>query len=192
MTERALDDVKVLLIDGNNVLHRIAGAADPTALRTLLPKLRAAIPETIATVLMLDGHADTGTYGRERIRRGFEIRHSGSFSADDALLRLIRDAPPTERHEMTLVSDDIALANRARMLGARTKRLAWLEQIIGDATAQNRLRSARAGALVNRPSSTANRRRGADCLGNRAGARRESTAIRRRGQKRPRRAKGPR
>ena len=131
MTPHAFDAIEILLIDGNNVLHRLAGAADPAALRTLLPRLRATIPETVATVFMLDGRAETGGYGRERVRQGFEIRHSGSISGDDALLRLIRDAPPEQRHAMTLVSDDIALSNRARMLGARTKRLAWLEPLIG-------------------------------------------------------------
>ena len=189
MTERALDDVKVLLIDGNNVLHRIAGAADPTALRTLLPKLRAAVPETIATVLMLDGHAETGAYGRERIRRGFEIRHSGSFSADDALLRLIRDAPPSERPDMTLVSDDIALANRARMLGARTRRLAWLEQIIG----MPRAKQASIGA-GRRPRQSGEHQPTADeertpWQPGRGATRKQGNP--RRAQKRPRRATGP-
>jgi hypothetical protein len=131
MARGALDGIDILLIDGNNVLHRVAGAADPAAQRTLLPRLRAAIPETVATVFMLDGHADAGAYARERIRPGFEVRHSGSYSADEALLKLIRDARPEERHAMTLVSDDIALSNRARMLGARTRRLAWLEELIG-------------------------------------------------------------
>lgn len=131
MARAALEGIDILLIDGNNVLHRLAGAADPAAQRTLLPRLRAAIPDTVATIFMLDGHADAGAYGRERVRPGFEIRHSGSFSGDDALLKLIRDASPSQRHGMTLVSDDIALSNRARMLGARTRRLAWLEVLIG-------------------------------------------------------------
>jgi len=189
MTERALDDVKVLLIDGNNVLHRVAGAADPTALRSLLPKLRAAVPETVATVLMLDGHAETGSYGRERIRRGFEIRHSGSFSADDALLRLIRDAPASERAEMTLVSDDIALTNRARVLGARTRRLAWLEQIIG----APREKQASIGA-GRRPRASAGQAQTTDEDGTPWQPGRGATTKRgnpRRSQKRPRRAREP-
>ena len=136
MTLRAFDGIQFLLIDANNVLHRLAGAADPTAQRTLLPRLRATIPETVATVFMLDGRAETGAYGRERVRPGFDIRHSGSMSGDDALLRLISNAPPEQRHAMTLVSDDIALSNRARTLGARTKRLVWLEQLIGEPPAK--------------------------------------------------------
>jgi hypothetical protein len=125
-----LDGIAVLLIDGNNLLHRVAGAADPAAQRTLLPRLRAAIPTTTSTVFMLDGRADTGTARRERVRSGFEIRHSGPMSGDDALLKLISDTPAGERSAMALVTDDIALANRGRMLGARTKRLNWLEELI--------------------------------------------------------------
>jgi hypothetical protein len=130
MANSGLDGIDILLIDGNNLLHRIAGTAEAAAQRTLLARLRAAIPDTIATVLVLDGHAYAGSAGRQRVREGFEIQHSGSMSGDDALLKLIGDTPPNERVAMTLVSDDIALANRARMLGARTKRLVWLEELI--------------------------------------------------------------
>jgi hypothetical protein len=130
MPRPPLDGIGLLLIDGSNLLHRVAGGADPGAQRTLVPKLRAALPPTLATVMMLDGHADSGMARRERVGKGFEIRHSGSMSADDALIRLVDDYPPSGRHEVTVVSDDRALADRARSLGARTQRLAWLEQLI--------------------------------------------------------------
>ena len=124
------EGVGALLIDGNNLLHRVQGRADPAAQRTLLPRLRAAIPGTIATVVMLDGHADAGEMRTTRIARGFEIRHSGSISADDALLRLIRDTPAAERSGVTLVTDDVQLSGKARHLGARTQRLLWLEKML--------------------------------------------------------------
>lgn len=130
MTGRALDGIEVLLIDGNNLLHRVSGSAEPGAQRTLIPKLRGVIPATIATVMMLDGHADSGTSRSERVGKGFEIRHSGSMSADDAIVRLINGYPPPDRSEITVVSDDRALADRARTIGARTQRLAWLENLI--------------------------------------------------------------
>jgi hypothetical protein len=130
MTRPGLEGIEVLLIDGNNLLHRVSGSAEPGAQRTLIPKLRGAIPPTIATVLMLDGHADSGTSRFERVGKGFDIRHSGSMSADDAILRLINDYPAPDRAEITIVSDDRALADRARALGARTQRLAWLENLI--------------------------------------------------------------
>ena len=130
MSNRALDGVAVLLIDGNNLLHRVSGSVEPGAQRLLIARLRGAIPPTLPTVLMLDGHAAQGTRRAERIGRGFEIRHAGSISADDALIRLIADSPPGERHAVTIVSDDRSLVERARHLGARTQRLAWLEGVM--------------------------------------------------------------
>ena len=92
-----LDGIDVLFIDGNNLLHRVLGNAEPGAQRLLIPRIRSAIPATIATLMMLDGHADSGTSRREKVGRGFEIRHSGSASADDAMVRLITKYEPSER-----------------------------------------------------------------------------------------------
>jgi len=129
-----LDGIDVIFIDGNNLLHRVAGNADPSAQRTLIPRLRSAIPATIATLMMLDGHADTGTSRREKVGRGFEIRHSGSLSADDALVRLITKYEQSERTGITVVTDDRGLTERSRHLGAHTQRLAWLEGLINPST----------------------------------------------------------
>jgi len=131
MSAPTFGDMEVLLIDGNNLLHRVAGSVEPGAQRLLLARLRGAIPATLATVLMLDGHADSGTSRSERVGKGFEIRHSGSVSADDAILRLIDKYPPADRAEITVVSDDRALTDRARRLGAHTQKLAWLENVMG-------------------------------------------------------------
>lgn len=128
---RDTEGIAVLLIDGNNLLHRVAGSVEPGAQRLLLARLRGAIPATLATVLMLDGHADSGTNRTEKVGRGLEIRHSGSMSADNAILRLIDRYPPSERAGITVVSDDRALTERARRLGAHPQRLAWLEVVIG-------------------------------------------------------------
>lgn len=129
-----LDGIVVLFIDGNNLLHRVAGGADPSAQRTLIPRMRSALPQTIATLMMLDGHADSGTSRRERVGRGFEIRHSGSMSADDALVRLITKYEPSERAGITVVTDDRGLAERSRHLGAGTQRLSWFEALIDPPT----------------------------------------------------------
>lgn len=131
MNEDVFGDVEVLLIDGNNLLHRVAGSVEPGAQRLLLARLRGAIPQTLSTVLMLDGHADSGTSRTEKVGKGFEIRHSGSISADDAILRLIDKYPPADRAAITVVSDDRAFTDRARRLGAHTQRLAWLENVMG-------------------------------------------------------------
>jgi len=126
----ALDGISRLLIDGNNLLHRTSGGVDAGSQRLLLAKLSGAIPPTIRTVLMLDGHPASGTDRRQRVRRGLEIHHAGSISADDALLYLIRDVAPGDRAHLTLVSDDRSLYEKARRLGARTQRLAWLEALL--------------------------------------------------------------
>jgi hypothetical protein len=126
MNRQAFAAIEVLLIDGNNLLHRLAGSADPAALRGLLPRLTAAIPEDIATTVMLDGYSAPGSGRSQRVRRGLEIRHAGSRSADDALLDLVRANP----RGTTLVSDDRALRDRAQHLGAHTERLGWLEGLL--------------------------------------------------------------
>jgi hypothetical protein len=135
MSDRDLADIEVLLIDGNNLLHRVSGSVEEGVQRQLLARLRGAVPTTLATVVMLDGHAAAGTSRTEKIGRGMEIRHSGSRSADDALLDIVDRTPFAERAAMTIVTDDRALTDRAKHLGARTQRLAWLERLMDLPTA---------------------------------------------------------
>jgi rRNA-processing protein FCF1 len=125
-----LDGIDRLLIDGNNLLHRISGSVDPGAIRLLLARLSGAIPATLPTIVMLDGHAASGTDRHQRIRRGLEIHHAGSLSADDALLNLVKDTSPRDRTGVILVTDDRALTDKTRHLGAHTQRLDWLQQIL--------------------------------------------------------------
>lgn len=120
-----------LLIDGNNLLHRLSGSVDPGAQRLLIATLRAALPDTLRAILMLDGHPAAGTDRRQRVTRALEIHHAGSLSADDALLNIVRDSAHNRRAGLVLVTDDRALTDKARHLGARTQRLAWLEQLLG-------------------------------------------------------------
>ena len=119
-----------LLIDGNNLLHRTAGSAGEGQVRQLLARLRAAVPGHVTTTLMLDGHAAPGEGRRLAVTPTLDIRHAGSRSADDALVELITAEPPWARAGMTLVSDDRALVERARTLGAQTQRLAWLDELL--------------------------------------------------------------
>ena len=85
---------------------------------------------------MLDGHAASGTDRRQRIRRGLDIHHAGSLTADDALLNLVRDTAPGARADTVIVTDDRSLTEKARHLGARTKRLDWLEALLTAPTSQ--------------------------------------------------------
>jgi rRNA-processing protein FCF1 len=130
MAANHFEGTEVLLIDGNNLLHRVARSVDDGAQRLLSAKIRGAVPQSLATVMMLDGHAAAGTHRKEKVSKGFEIRHAGSITADDALLRIVHDTPIQERHEVTLVTDDRPLADRARTMGARTQRIQWLEAIL--------------------------------------------------------------
>jgi rRNA-processing protein FCF1 len=145
------EGTEVLLIDGNNLLHRVAKSVDEGAQRLLIARIRATVPQTLATVMMLDGHAAAGTHRKEKVSKGFEIRHAGSITADDALLRIVHDTPVQERHEVTVVTDDRPLADRARTLGARTRRLDWLQQLL-DAP---RPPATKAGIGAGRPPATA-------------------------------------
>jgi rRNA-processing protein FCF1 len=118
--------IERLLIDGNNLLHRVSGGVDQGALRGLLARLQNALPPAVEAIVMLDGHAAPGTARQQKVAANLEIRHAGSLSADDALLNLVRDRPAWT----TLVSDDRALRDKARNLGASTQRLAWLEALL--------------------------------------------------------------
>src|SRR3990172_10342248 len=137
MNRQPFAAIEVLLIDGNNLLHRLAGSADPAALRGLLPRLAAAIPDDIATPVMRGGPSAPGSGRSQRVRRGLEIRHAGSRSADDALLDLVRANP----RGTTLVSDDRALRDKAQHLRAHTERLAWLEGLLQVRRPPPRIRS---------------------------------------------------
>lgn len=122
--------IEVLLIDGNNLLYRLSGSAGDGAQRGLLPRLASVIPQGINTILMLDGHAAMGSGRVQKIRNGLEVRHAGSHTADDALFNIVRDTPVGSRAMTTVVTDDRALTERLRHLGAHTQRLAWLEGIL--------------------------------------------------------------
>ena len=130
MRAAGLEGTEVLLIDGNNLLHRVARGAEPELQRALLARLRLAIPQSVPTIVMLDGHTVPGTGAREHVAGNFEVRHAGSVSADDAIVALVEQRPVTQRHAVLLVTDDRALTERVRTLGARTQRLRWLEAIL--------------------------------------------------------------
>jgi hypothetical protein len=125
MAASDFDGTEVLLVDGNNVLHRRVGTVDAAAQRALINRLRMALPPGIQVVVMFDGHADPGA------RSGnVEGRHAGTTSADDELLGIVSRQPELARAGTILVTDDRPLTERARQLGARTRRLDWLTEIL--------------------------------------------------------------
>jgi hypothetical protein len=131
------DGIGRLLIDGNNLLHRVSGNVDPGSIRLLIARLSGTVPATLPTIVMLDGHAASGTDRVQRIRRGLDIQHAGSISADDALLNIVKDASYIDRAAMIIVTDDRSLTEKVRHLGARTKRLDWLEGLLERPAAQS-------------------------------------------------------
>ena len=122
-------DFELLLVDGNNLLHRTHGSVGPGAQRALFVQLRAALPG-VRKIVVFDGHRETHQGPVERPAGGLEVRYAGG-AADDALVRLIGEVPWQRRGWTVLVTDDRALADRARTAGARTQRLDWLVEMLG-------------------------------------------------------------
>ncbi|CAN5459599.1 hypothetical protein BH20CHL6_BH20CHL6_09360 [soil metagenome] len=129
---KPLSDIRLLLIDGNNLLHRLQGSIAPAALRTLIARLNGALPPSTHTILMLDGPPDPGAPSRQKIRQGLELQHAGRIDADGAIVFLVADRPFGERADTVVVTDDRALSERVRRVGGRTRRLSWLEGLLDE------------------------------------------------------------
>ena len=159
--------VRVLLVDGNNLLHATGGDAGDVPRRGLLARLAAQIPTGIEATLVLDGAPDPGAPMHSRIRPGLEIRHSGRLSADAVLLRAVEARPFESRDSVVVVSNDIALGDAVRRSGGRARPVAWLEQRL--ATPPRRT----PGSSIGGPRPTA---AGGGPAGGRAGGTRRATA----------------
>src|SRR3990172_3671004 len=68
-------EVGLVVVDGNNLLHRTAGGPGPTAARLLLARLRAALPAGVRAIVVLDGPADPGGPLRVVIAPSPHVRH---------------------------------------------------------------------------------------------------------------------
>lgn len=121
------EGVRLLLVDGNNLLHRTAAGPGPVGARILLARLRAAMPPGMEAIVVLDGPPDPGAPMREAAGPNVEIRHAGRHSADDVIVRLVQERPPFERARVVAVSDDRALRDRVTGLGGIARRLDWIE-----------------------------------------------------------------
>lgn len=127
---RPLDDVELLIVDGNNLLHRTSGGVEHGALRSLLAQLRGVLEPPTQAILMLDGHPAPGSPARQRVSGSLEVRHSGSTSADDAIVQVLTARPYAARARTLVVSDDRSLVERSRSAGGRTQRLEWLQKLL--------------------------------------------------------------
>ncbi|HUG47838.1 MAG TPA: hypothetical protein VMP67_05440 [Candidatus Limnocylindria bacterium] len=124
-------DFDLLLVDGNNLLHRTHGAVTPGTQAALLAQLRGSLPG-VRMIVVFDGRRPaSGPPGR--FAGGPEVRYAsgGPGAADEALVALIGEVPWDRRGWTVLVTDDRALTERARSAGALTRRLDWLAEKLG-------------------------------------------------------------
>lgn len=130
MSGRApFDEVSLLVIDGNNLLHRTAGGPGPSAARVLIPKLRTVLPAGVRVSLVLDGMPDPGAPLREHIGQ-VTIAHAGRRSADDAIVEAVEHRAFGERPQTIVVTDDRGLSERIKRLGALHRRVDWLQGVL--------------------------------------------------------------
>jgi hypothetical protein len=123
--------VERLLIDGNNLLHRLSGGVDDQQQRTLLARLRGVLPGVRKTIVF-DGRR-TGGSAVSPATGEIDVIYAGG-SADDALVELVRALPATLVVRTVLVTDDRALADRARHAGVTSRRLDWLAALLQPAS----------------------------------------------------------
>lgn len=119
-------DFELVLIDGDNLLHRVRGMRDEAGLRWLLPRLRAWLPQGSRALVMLDGQPDPGDALRRRVATGVEFQHSGNVDADTRLVQTLAARPYADRSRTVVVTDDRALRDRVRQTGGLVRRLDWL------------------------------------------------------------------
>ena len=120
-----LEDIDLLLVDGDNLLHDVRGSRDEGGVAWLLPRLRAWRPGHLDVIVGLDGHPPPGEPRRKRAVKGIEFYHSGSRSADDMLIDILRAQPYARRARTALVTQDRGLQDRARRAGGATRSVAW-------------------------------------------------------------------
>lgn len=125
-TEDHWRGTRLLLVDGNNLLHALAGSAGEGPLRMFLARLQAALPAgTLATVL-LDGAPDPGAPMHVRVRPGLDVRHAGRHGADQVMVNEVERHPFAARDAILAVTDDGDLRARVHRLGGRTQPTRWL------------------------------------------------------------------
>lgn len=131
----SLDDLDLLLIDGDNLLHDVRGARDEGGVAWLLPRLSGWRPPHLRIVIGLDGHPAPGEANRKKATRGIEFHHSGRRSADDMLIDLLKAQPFTGRSRTAIVTRDRGLQARAGRTGGQTRSVDWLmRQVTGSPT----------------------------------------------------------
>jgi len=114
-----------LLVDGNNLAHRLAGGADRTAVRQkVLDFVRG---QQVSVIVFFDGPPPAGTPDREVLGRATMI-YCGRRSADDAIVHQIPQGH--DARNFTVITDDRGLARRVRNAGGRVLSLPrWIQRL---------------------------------------------------------------
>jgi len=123
-------EMELLVIDGDNLLHRVRGMRDEAGLHWLLPRLKAWRPASVQILLMLDGSAGPGVGRRQQVVPGIQMQHSGRLDGDTAIVELVRARGYAERTRTVVVTDDRQLSDRARYSGVLVRRLDWLIDLL--------------------------------------------------------------
>ena len=127
-----LEDVQLVLVDGDNLLHGVRGTRDEGGVAWLLPRLRAWRPEGVDIVVSLDGHPVPGESSRQRVTKGIEVHHSGSRSGDDMLVSLLSARSYGDRARTVVITRDRGLQARAHAAGGQTRSVDWLLRQMND------------------------------------------------------------
>jgi len=120
-----------LLVDGNNLAHRLAGRADRAAVRrSVLDFVRG---RRVSVTVVFDGPPPEGAPEREVLGR-VTVLYSGRRSADDLIVqRIPRGA---QARSFTVITGDRELAQRARSAGANVIPVSqWMTRLSGPAKA---------------------------------------------------------
>jgi hypothetical protein len=129
-TQPPVTDMELLVIDGDNLLHRVRGMRDEAGIHWLLPRLKAWRPPEVQVLLMLDGSPGPGVGRRQQVVPGIQMQHSGRIDADTAIVDLVRARGYAERTRTVVVTDDRQLSERARYAGVLVRRLDWLIELL--------------------------------------------------------------
>lgn len=109
-----------ILIDGNNLLHRL-----PREQRTREAVRREVLERTrherLRVTVVFDGPPPEGAAAREHLG-AVTVQYSGGRSADDMIVELIPHGPPAR--QWTVVTDDAGLRRRVVDRGAAVRSLA--------------------------------------------------------------------
>jgi len=109
-----------ILIDGNNLLHRLPNdQRSRSAVRALV--LDFTRHETMSVTIVFDGPPPAGAPARESLGRT-NVVYAGSRTADDVIVGMLPDGAAAK--QFSVVTDDRGLARRVRDRGAKVRRLA--------------------------------------------------------------------